>query len=64
MIPVGWQIKEEVSVNNSHLDLFGYAMEEKERIPGGWNRQMKVNNTQCDSGRVERMRRRTEIISG
>ena len=36
------------------------VMEEKEKFPGGWNRQMDVNNTQCDSGYVERMRGRRE----
>jgi len=35
-------------------------VEEKEKIPGGWNNQIEANNTQCNSGRVERMRRRRE----
>ena len=33
-------------------------MEEKEKIPSEWNGQREATNTQCDSGRVERMIRR------
>ena len=31
-----------------------------DKIPGGWNSWMEANNTQCDSGCVERVRRRRE----
>ena len=56
MIPGGYTIEKEVSITIYHLDPVEYAIEEKEKIPGGWNSQMEVNNNQCDSGRVERMR--------
>jgi hypothetical protein len=39
-------------------------MEGKEKILSGWNSQMEANNTQCNSGRVERMRRRMEESEG
>ena len=35
-----------------------YAMKEKEKIPGEWNSQIEANNTQCNSGSVEKMTRR------
>ena len=60
MIPGGWQIQKEVSVTKHHLDFGEYAIEEKEKIPGGCNSHMEANKTKCDSGRVERMRRRRE----
>ena len=37
-------------------------MEEKEKIPGGWNIQWEANNTKFDSDSVERMRRRRERL--
>ena len=37
-------------------------MEEKEKIPVGWNSKREANNTQCDSGAVERMMRRRERL--
>ena len=37
---------------------------EEEKIPGGWNTQMEVNNTQYNAGSVERMRRRVNISCG
>ena len=45
-------------MNKYHLGPVEYTMEEKEKIPGEWNRQMEINNTQYDDGCVERMRRR------
>ena len=39
-------------------------MEEKENIPGGWNRQSEANNTQCDYGRVEGTIKEREMIPG
>ena len=58
MIPGGWKIYKEVRVTKYHLDCVEYEVEEKEKIPGGWNSQMEANNTQWDSCPVERMRRR------
>ena len=58
MIPGVWKIYKEVSITKFHLDCVEYAMEEQESIPGGWNSQVEANNTQWDSCRVERMRRR------
>ena len=37
-------------------------MEEKEKIPVGWNSKREANNTQCNSGAVERMMRRRERL--
>ena len=51
----GWKIQKEVSATKHHLDIVEYAMQKKENIPGGWNSQREANNTQWDSGRVERM---------
>ena len=39
-------------------------MEEKERIPGGWNSQREANNTQCDCGRVEGTIKERDMILG
>ena len=58
MIPEGWKIKNKVSVNKYSLDPVEYA--KRRKIPGGWNRQMEVDNTQYDAGRFERMRGRSE----
>ena len=33
-------------------------------MPGGWNSQMEVDNTQCDYDRVERMQERVMISVG
>ena len=52
----------EVSLTQYHPDPVGYAMGKKEKIPGGWNIQWEANITQCDSGSVERMRRRRERL--
>ena len=60
MIPEGWKIYKEVNVTKYHLNCVEYAMEEKEKISGGWNSQMEANNIKCNSGRVEKMRRRRE----
>jgi hypothetical protein len=48
MIPVRWKIKKEVSVTKYHPDPVEYAMQEKEKIPGGWNSWREANNTQWD----------------
>ena len=37
-----------------------HYMEEKYKIPGGCNSLREANNTQCDSGHVEKMMRRRE----
>ena len=54
------KVYKEVSVTKYYPNCFEYAMDEKEKIPGGWNSQNEANNTQCNSGRVEKMRRRRE----
>ena len=56
VIPGGLKILKAVSLTQYHPDPVGYAMEEKENIPGGWNIQWKANNTKCYSRSVERTR--------
>ena len=53
-------MQKKVSFTKYHPDLVEYAIEEKEKIPGGWNGQMETNITKYASGGVEKVTRRRE----
>ena len=48
----------EVRITKYNPDPVEYDIEDKEQIPSDLNSHREANNTQGDSGRVERMRRR------
>ena len=53
-MPAGWRKREcpykikKARMTLHHSDHVKHVMEEKEKIPDGWIRQRKANNTQCD----------------
>ena len=52
LIPGGWKVQKK-NITQHLPDTVKHVIEEKEKIPGGWNSQMEANNIQYYCGRFE-----------